>query len=214
MSEQEKGQMDAMFSNTETWNLKNAQMEIERYERLLDILPKKDNKQILEVACAEGTFTSKLFDRFKPKGIIGVDISQNAINRAIKDYHEKYNHKILFQQLDIEDEEVVGRFDVIYLVEVLYLIRPEKVEGVIKKLVDNLVPGGYLIVQNNWIRNWHGDFGVQDNKIIEKYLVKEEDIKHEHKWADPENHNCDGKPYPVHHYSTMRFRKDINGGEK
>lgn len=204
MSESVKRQMDGMFTIEDPWKFKTAPMEVERYQRMLDMLPTKEYKWMLDVGCAEGVFTSKLYEKFKPFGLIGVDISANAVRRATENFYKKHNHRIFFYQLDIEEEEVRGRFDVIYLVEVLYLIQPENVERVIKTLVENMTVGGYLIVSNNWIRDWHGIHGVKCNKIIEKYLVKEEEIKFSHRWADPQNHP---KDYPVHYYSMMRFRK-------
>lgn len=73
------------------------------------------NKTILELGCGSGFFSFELYEKCKPKSIISIDISNQAIKRAKSiSKHKKLENKIKFMVGDInsiklpEAEIIIG----------------------------------------------------------------------------------------------------------
>lgn len=99
----------------------------------------------MEIACSEGVFTDILAPRVD--NLMGVDISPTAIDRAQKRC-QKWKH-VQFMQLDLMQDPLPGRFDLIVCSEVLYFMGGRHgLERTAHKLAKGLRVGGYLIMAN------------------------------------------------------------------
>lgn len=96
--------MEILINNTE--NLENNEVKSR-----LSILPTDyfTNKKVLDIGCNDGTFTLALTLEFEPKLIIGVDIDNKLISRAIKNIHKVTNDLIAKAVVDrIEEHKDVA----------------------------------------------------------------------------------------------------------
>ncbi|MDD6211416.1 MAG: methyltransferase domain-containing protein [Bacteroidales bacterium] len=116
-----------------------SKLNIKRCDRILDI----------------GTGTGVLIPFIREKSIcsriVGIDYSEGMINIAKQKFSNKRN--LDFQLLDIEKEEIEGRFHHI----ILYSMFPhlQKKTETIKKLIENnLFPGGNILIAHTQSRDY------------------------------------------------------------
>lgn len=123
----DKSYFDKAFSTPDPWGYFSSQYEMTKYVRQLwairEFCPSSQN--ILEVGCAEGVFTAMLAEAFPQARIVGVDISQIAIDRATE--RCKHHPNVTLVQADAIDLFQQGRlshqrFDVILQSESLHYI--------------------------------------------------------------------------------------------
>lgn len=116
----------------------------ERTQPSIDLLNRVHNNpaQILDMGCGPGNSTNVLFEKFKDADIMGIDASQNMLDRAKNDYpHIIFKKCIVPDELDVIDK----KFDLIFSNACIHWI-PNQIEllnAVIKKLNN----GGSLAVQ-------------------------------------------------------------------
>lgn len=111
---------------------------LDRYEFLLN---RVEGKEILDIACGSGYGTFLLAERGKAKGVIGVDIDQNAIKYG--DY--KYpSQKITRITADATEFSYKNKFDVVVSFETIEHVPDFK--KLINNLFDNLKKGGLLYI--------------------------------------------------------------------
>lgn len=96
--------------------------------------------RILDIGCGNGKLTSRLST--DSRGVVGLDISREAITRAKK--HEREN--LSFSVHNIERDSLKGGNGLIICENVLYYIPFVSMRKVAKKLSDALVDGGILLV--------------------------------------------------------------------
>lgn len=117
----------------------------ERYELALNYINRGDN--VLDVATGVGYGANYIAVNSLCDKVIGVDISDHAINWAEKYFH---NEKIDFVKCNLLDEFIPSldafKFDVITCFETLEHI--ENDEEFIKKLYSLLKPGGLLLISS------------------------------------------------------------------
>jgi ubiquinone/menaquinone biosynthesis C-methylase UbiE len=106
-------------------------------------LAEKVNGKVLDIGCADGTFTKIILEKTKAKQIIGIDILEKVVNHASKRF--KKNKKMKFQVADAHDLPFKDNsFEAVFCLEAMeHIINPKKVFKEIKRV---LAPGGYLIV--------------------------------------------------------------------
>lgn len=128
-----------------------------RYQQALAMIEAVHGKschRALELGCAEGIFTELLADRCE--SLIAVDVSGIALERAVS--RRQWPNHVHFQQLDLQREALPGAFDLIVAMEVLvYVLRPWVLRAACAKLIDALVPGGYLFVEHGRENDVPGD---------------------------------------------------------
>lgn len=101
------------------WQYKSSPFEKEKYQKTLQTIP-QEAQFILEIGCSEGVFTELLLQR--GKGVLGVDISETALQRAQKRL-QKYPGQFELKKVNIvADTTLVGPFDLILASEVLYYL--------------------------------------------------------------------------------------------
>lgn len=164
-----------------TWGFRHAVKEI------LRILKASNCKTVLEVCYGTG----KLAEKITKNGmeVIGIDMSETMLNRAIK---KKRAKKFIFQ--DATRMDFKEKFDVAIIQLALHEMSPE----VRKKVFDNMKTAvkknGLLIVS---------DFASTNNKSINSKINGYFIVKAEKSFL---------KTYPEHYYNYKEFIQ--NGGIK
>jgi len=79
-------------------------------ERLIEELALQGTERILDLGCGDGTLTAQL-SRLVPRGaVVGIDASQGMIDVA----QQKYEGNLRFLLMDINDLDLVEKFDVVF----------------------------------------------------------------------------------------------------
>ncbi|EHJ14418.1 MULTISPECIES: class I SAM-dependent methyltransferase [Crocosphaera] len=108
--------------------------------------PERENIRILDAGCGTGVGTEYLILLNPHAEIVGVDISEKALEIAQKRSQQSgvatnHNHPISFHHLPLENaDQIEGEFDLINCVGVLHHL-PDPMAG-IKALSKKLAPGG------------------------------------------------------------------------
>ncbi len=131
---------------------------------------KKDGT-ILDVGCGEGVLQEKIGENNYSK-YIGIDISANAINKALK----KSSDKTQFLVADALNYEPNQKFGVIIFNEILYYFSEKQIIDILKKYENYLEKDGIIIVSmyqneaNETIWNLLQSFFIlmDETKIINK----------------------------------------------
>jgi O-antigen/teichoic acid export membrane protein/2-polyprenyl-3-methyl-5-hydroxy-6-metoxy-1,4-benzoquinol methylase len=123
--------------------------ERERLERALRMLDtargETSFQRALEIGCAEGAFTELLAPRCE--SLLAVDISSVALNRARQ--RQNWGEKVQFNETDVVKNSLRRGFDLVVAMSVLdSYYRPSAISEVRAKLVDSLLPGGYLLISS------------------------------------------------------------------
>lgn len=133
---------DRFFAMPDPWGY-STRYEVVKRGHTLSVIPLGGSERALELACAEGHFTTLLARRVGT--LVASDISAVALERAARRCHEKNN--IAFLQLDMVRDPIPGQFDLIVCSEVLYYLGTvERLQALMQKLVEALAPGGLLVM--------------------------------------------------------------------
>jgi peptidoglycan/xylan/chitin deacetylase (PgdA/CDA1 family)/SAM-dependent methyltransferase len=138
-----------------------------KYEQTLALLPSIKIERALEIACAEGHFTTQLAPRVNH--LIATDISQIAVERTAERCTTLKNTQ--FMCLDLSKDPLPGQFGLIVCSEVLYYVGElEDLKSFARKVADALEPGGYFLTTHaNLVvdepespgYNWNHPFGAK-----------------------------------------------------
>lgn len=134
-------EFERIFSaGADPWSY-HSRYEQEKYRQTLALLPERVERA-LELGCAEGVFTELLAPRVE--ALTAIDISPRALARA----RRRCAHlpHVAFGQLDLFEEPLPGRFDLIVCSELLYYAPGRAtLARVARALADGLAPGGHLV---------------------------------------------------------------------
>jgi SAM-dependent methyltransferase len=140
------------------WEYESSPYERRKYQKTLEILPKKGYRRALEVGCSIGVFTEELAKRGIAAEILGIDISQKALDRA----GERLAgfETVRLKCLDITRDPLEGSYDLIFCAEVLFYLGMKNVQRVRDKLIGALEEGGHIVLVDPWplSRKLHGVF--------------------------------------------------------
>lgn len=138
------------------WNNDASKYELAKYERTLSFLPRSHYRNVLEIGCSVGAFTSLIAKRADT--VHGIDISCQAIERARKQCGH-LNH-VNFAMADLLKFESDRQYDLICAAEVLYFMARNEAQivGVVERIASLLAYGGQVCTvcagkvdrQNNW----------------------------------------------------------------
>lgn len=160
-----RGFWDRYFATEDPWNYRSP-YEQEKYRRQLEILPEAPIGRALELACAEGHFTTLLAPRVGR--LAATDIAAVAVQRARQRCRDQTN--IEFGVLDLSSDDLPQGLDLIVCSEVLYYLDDvAELRRVAGKLVSALAPGGSLVTAHAFILrddmertafDWDNPFGA------------------------------------------------------
>ncbi len=171
-----KSYFERRYSKPDPWHYQTSPYEQLKYQRTLEILPKRDYKKILEIGCSEGIFTQKIAG-FSQE-VLGVDISTTALKRAKQRCAHLTN--VHFQHIDIVKDEIENGFDLIFCAEVLYYLgQREVLQKICEKLVGSLTAEGYLVLVNAWpaSKRLHSVFQEHPQLQLQREEVYEDKLR-------------------------------------
>ncbi len=126
-------------------------------ERVAALIPPGAGS-VVELGCSAGVFANVLKARRPELDVVGVDAAENKIAAARKTAGGRRGIKFV---LDDAFAYVGGHgpFDVVAVVDMLYLLPPERQDELIRLAAARLRPGGYIIIkemtdQPGWKRRW------------------------------------------------------------
>lgn len=118
-------------------------------------------KSILDIGCGPGNSTNQLKTHFPGSDIIGVDSSDNMLDRASTIYPD-----LRFIKCSIpNDLDALEKFDLIFSNACLYWIPNHK--GLLARLMDKLNDGGTLAVQMPLVQN------AMFYKLLDEFISNE-----------------------------------------
>lgn len=107
--------------------------------------------KVLDIGCADGTFTRVIFDKTKAKKLTGIDVVKSSVSYAKKRF--KNNSKLQFRVVDAHDLPFKsGIFDAVFCLEALeHVVDPLRVLREIHRV---LIKGAYTVIlvpSENWL---------------------------------------------------------------
>ena len=121
-------------------------------EELIKLLKEntKENVNILDVGCGDGTFTFEIFEKVNPRKIVGFDNAQSAIKVANNAVRAKDREKIKFLYVNVYDAHKIFKknsFDIIVIRGVLHhLYKPKHAIKLLSYLSSKIIvlePNGF-----------------------------------------------------------------------
>ncbi|MBF0403629.1 class I SAM-dependent methyltransferase [Candidatus Magnetominusculus xianensis] len=103
-----------------------------------------DKGDILDLGCGEGNYCRFISEVSSDRNILGLDINNERITRAIGDFNNNKNIKYICSSIHEIDESCL--FDAIVIHHVLYLIEHREQIRLLKKCFEILRPGGKLVI--------------------------------------------------------------------
>lgn len=151
---------------------------------IIEALRKLNPSSVLDVGCGLGQVT-QLINIMITKNVLGIDISQEAINKA-----EKLFPTVDFQRLNIITEELDNRYDAIVMSGVLWYLLND-LDLVMQTLNNALEYQGHLVLFQTFIPNqqygldkidgFHGWFkylkNLKDFRVIDAHYYDDIDSR-------------------------------------
>lgn len=131
-------------------NLFQRYWHTRRFEEVKRFIDKTEGS-VLDVGCADGTFTKVILDKSGASKIIGIDVLKNSVNFAKKRYQK--NKRMSFKFADAHSLPFESRsFNAVFCLEALeHVFDPLKV---LNELYRVLKKGGYAVIlvpSENWL---------------------------------------------------------------
>ncbi|HQZ35922.1 MAG TPA: glycosyltransferase [Ilumatobacteraceae bacterium] len=134
------GDWEAVFAEPDPWSYSNNYEQL-KYQQTLSLLTDFPAERALELACAEGHFTSQLAPLVGH--LVATDISVTALERAAQRCAGHDN--IEFQLLDLTNDALPSDLDLIVCSEGFYYYDLSAVEALAVRIKDALRPGGVIV---------------------------------------------------------------------
>lgn len=127
--------------------------------------------RILDVGCGHGVFSAYLALQNERRRVLGIDVAEDKIlaaTAAADAAARKGRTNLRFNRADVEALPE-GPWDAILVLDVLYLLQPERQQSLLERCAQALSPGGVLIVkevadQPRWKAAW--------NRMQENFSVR------------------------------------------
>jgi len=146
---------ERLYRRPDPWHYKTSAYEQGKQDRALALLAlagESTRERALEVGCSEGAFTEKLATRAIARQVVGVDISSLAIARA-KERCARFAN-VTFLQGNILESAPEGRFDLIFVMEILYYLGRD-LRRICEKLGPHLAEGCTVFLMHGWPVDLH-----------------------------------------------------------
>ena len=163
------GAFEEMYQNIQDpWFIGNANhftynvaLELINYYKICE-----NGGYVLDVGCGKGSFTSRLKKQMSKSKIIGIDISETAINKSKNKYKD-----IEFKCLNIlnEYDKLSVKFNLIVMSQIMWYILPQ-FDKIIKILWEKLNDDGYLLIMQSFLKQEEQKYGKEIIKNIDDML--------------------------------------------
>ena len=134
---------DETFSkSSDPWRYTSSFYEMSKFRTTIRCLPKVQFKNAFEIGCAIGVLSQKLAK--KCDRLLSVDYSEVGLEEARKrcaDFPQ-----VRFEQMQIPQQFPTEKFDLILFSEVGYYLTMPDLLTTKQKIIDQLLPGGYLLM--------------------------------------------------------------------
>jgi trans-aconitate methyltransferase len=127
---------------SDPWGYTSSFYETSKFRTTLRSLPKVQFKNAFEIGCAIGVLTQKLAK--KCDRLLSVDYSEVGLEEARK--RCRTLPQVRFEQMQIPQQFPSEKFDLILFSEVGYYLTMPDLLTTKQKIIDQLVPGGYLLM--------------------------------------------------------------------
>jgi SAM-dependent methyltransferase len=126
-------------------------------ERVAALIP-RDVLAVVEIGCSAGVFANVLKARRPELEVVGVDADETKIAAAVQTVCGREGITFVCDDAETYLEEP-GSFDAVAVVDMLYLLPPDRQDELIRAAAERLRPGGYLIIKEMtdrpvWKRRW------------------------------------------------------------
>ena len=149
--------------NTTNETLEEAQ--INKYNKLIDLVKPKPGSSILEIGCGWGGFAEQLAKSYDVK-LDCITISKKQFEYTKRKINQLgLNHKVNIKMLDYRD--IKKQYDNIISIEMIEAVGEKYLSSYFKSLKENLVPGGSAAIQS---------IVINDN-LYDRYRIKEDFIQ-------------------------------------
>ncbi|WP_341733444.1 SAM-dependent methyltransferase [Microcoleus sp. EPA2] len=128
--------------STDPWRYTSSFYETSKFRTTIRSLPKGRFKNAFEIGCAIGVLTEKL--AAKCDRLLSVDYSELGLEEARK--RCKNLPQVRFEQMQIPQQFPTEQFDFILFSEVGYYLTKEDLDKTKEKIINQLLPGGYLLM--------------------------------------------------------------------
>ncbi|WP_201986126.1 class I SAM-dependent DNA methyltransferase [Hymenobacter rubidus] len=156
-------------ANRDPWGFETSPYEREKYATTLAALPRPQYSEAFEIGCSLGVLTAQLAPRCGH--LLAVDVSEAALAQARARCAALPQVEI--KQLRVPEEFPDQSFDLILLSEVGYYWAPADLSRAADLLINNLVPGGQLLLVH-WTPPVH-DYPLTGDDVHEFFLEKTAD---------------------------------------
>ena len=152
--------------NSSKETLEKAQ--INKYNKLIDMIQPKPGDKILEIGCGWGGFAEHLAKNYDIKlDCITISKNQFLFTKA-RINNAKLNHKVNVKMLDYRD--VRKKYDSIVSIEMIEAVGKEYLNQYFKTIKENLVQGGRGAIQAIVIKDELYDRYKTKEDFIQKYI--------------------------------------------
>lgn len=144
---QSKEELETWYGTTDPWDYENDAEDLKRKKILLGEIPDRAYQSVLDIGCGNGFITNEL----PGDSILGVDLSENAINYANannKKAHVSYQAKNIFDLYDLGQT-----FDLVVITGVLYSQYIGSSNNLIHIIIDKVLKKDGVLVSvhiNDW----------------------------------------------------------------
>jgi len=146
-SSEQKSVPSSFFDETfrqssDPWRYTSGFYETSKFRTTIKCLPKVQFKNAFEIGCAIGVLTQKLAK--KCDRLLSVDYSEVGLEEARKRCAGR--PQVRFEQMQIPQQFPTEKFDLIFFSEVGYYLTMPDLLTTKQKIIDQLLPGGYLLM--------------------------------------------------------------------
>ncbi len=141
------------------------------YQKVRSLVSGLHFKRIIDIGCNDGSMTSLFLDC--ADDIIGIDKNEERLRMARDEVKGK---NISFQLLDLEKEEIKGKYDLVIFTDVIYYLNKEAQDKIAENIAKILNDGGLLLTSRH---------ATKGHAEMEKYSHLFENIKTEMEYKQP-----------------------------
>ena len=115
--------------------------------RLLEVVGALDFSSLIDIGCGDGYFLRNLAERMPNRNLMGVDLSDSAIEwaRLFSKRLDNKSHAVNFECRDVVANPLPRQFDIATSIHVLEHIPPETLPGFVRANAALVRPGGQFI---------------------------------------------------------------------